>query len=286
MLLLAKGKGSVLGDPSCKTPCSVGETVRPFNAKEPITTVYPTHPNLVCKHTHHQTESSHHRLLILTSSSLLLLDAYLFSGFGVIHSPHIEDAFRCTDRRFFVPPDHRDSAYQDNPLRQGQLHISAPHIYGTVLEALELKPNSSFSFLNAGSGTGYLSSMVAHILGPTSLSINIDCHQEALEHGQQAVAAWKATREAPLAEMQFLLGNVLQIETNKGECLRGFDRIYVGATLEKSSLPALANLLKVGGILVGPGMHTNNDLIVVVFSIEDTRIAAHSRTVFLSHSTS
>jgi protein-L-isoaspartate O-methyltransferase len=123
------------------------------------------------------------------------------------------------------------------------------------MEALELTPNTSFSFLNAGSGTGYLSSMVAVILGPTSLSVNIDCHADAIAHSKQAVDEWKASMPNPkdLPDMQFLHGNVLNMDVSQGECLRGFDRIYVGAALEKSNLAPLASLLKVGGILVGPG---------------------------------
>ena len=56
-----------------------------------------------------------------------------------------------------------------------------------------------------------------------------------------------------LPDMQFLHGNVLNMDVSQGEGLRGFDRIYVGAALEKSNLAPLASLLKVGGILVGPG---------------------------------
>jgi protein-L-isoaspartate O-methyltransferase len=173
----------------------------------------------------------------------------------VIHSTAVEEGFRRVDRRFFVPTSLRSVSYSDQPLRQGAIHVSAPHIYGTILEALELTPNKSFSFLNAGSGTGYLSSMVAVILGPTSLSINIDCHAEAIAHSKVAVDEWKASMPDTkhLPDMQFLLGNVLNMDVNQGECLRGFDRIYVGAALEKSNLAPLASLLKVGGILVGPG---------------------------------
>jgi hypothetical protein len=99
--------------------------------------------------------------------------------------------------------------------------------------------------------------MVAVILGPTSLSINVDCHAEAIAHSKAAVDEWKASMPSDgakdLPDMQFLLGNVLNMDVNQGECLRGFDRIYVGAALEKSNLAPLASLLKVGGILVGPG---------------------------------
>lgn len=49
-------------------------------------------------------------------------------------------------------------------------HISAPHIYGAVLEALDLQPNSSHAFLCIGSGTGYLCAIAAEIMGPKSLN--------------------------------------------------------------------------------------------------------------------
>jgi protein-L-isoaspartate O-methyltransferase len=59
-------------------------------------------------------------------------------------------------------------AHADQPIKEGNIHISAPHIYGTVMEELELPSNSSLSFLNAGSGTGYLTCIAASILGPKS----------------------------------------------------------------------------------------------------------------------
>ena len=65
---------------------------------------------------------------------------------------------------------NEEYAYSDQPLREGNIHISAPHIYCSALEVLELQPESSLSFLNIGSGTGYLSCIVAEILGPKSLN--------------------------------------------------------------------------------------------------------------------
>jgi hypothetical protein len=114
------------------------------------------------------------------------------SGFGVIASMTVEDGFRKVDRKFFVPKasqrsmatvynffrkvsnlssvsqNRQEMAHSDQPLKEGNVHISAPHIYGSVLEALELRKDTSLSFLNAGSGTGYLTCIAATILGPRS----------------------------------------------------------------------------------------------------------------------
>lgn len=59
-------------------------------------------------------------------------------------------------------------AHADQPIKDDNIHISAPHIYGAVMEALELPKDSSLTFLNAGSGTGYLTCIAASILGPRS----------------------------------------------------------------------------------------------------------------------
>ena len=117
------------------------------------------------------------------------------SGFGVISSTAVEFGFRKVDRLHFVPrvscsflgnlcflgrhhltdsyllflQNRKEMAHTDQPLKEGNVHISAPHIYATVLEALDLHASSSLSFLNAGSGTGYLTCLAAAILGPHSM---------------------------------------------------------------------------------------------------------------------
>jgi protein-L-isoaspartate O-methyltransferase len=56
-------------------------------------------------------------------------------------------------------------AYEDQPLKEGNVHISAPHINAGILEALELHRNTSLSFLNAGSGTGSTTCIAVTIVG-------------------------------------------------------------------------------------------------------------------------
>jgi protein-L-isoaspartate O-methyltransferase len=124
------------------------------------------------------------------------------------------------------------------------------------VEALHITPKSSMSFLNIGSGTGYLSSIVAHILGTTGMCYGIELSRQAYEHGLVSVDRWKGENdqiELPL--MEFIHGNGLNIETKIGEASHGFDRIYVGAAIERSKLMELASLLRFGGILVVPGRY-------------------------------
>jgi len=184
--------------------------------------------------------------------------------FGVITSDHVEDGFRQVDRKFFVPRGNASIAHSDQPLKHGNVHISAPHIYGSAIEALDLVPNSSMSFLNIGSGTGYISCIVAAILGPNSLNYGVELHDDVIEHCKTSIAKWKTAavedrNEGPTfhfvdatADIHIIKGNGLNILTSQGEGVVGFDRIYIGAAVDKEDLANIIELLSPGGILVGP----------------------------------
>nr|CAD7448858.1 unnamed protein product [Timema bartmani] len=74
----------------------------------------------------------------------------------------VERVFRSVDRAHYFTPEFRDNAYKDLAWKNGNLHLSAPCIYSEVMESLQLA--SGLSFLNLGSGTGYLSTMAGLIL--------------------------------------------------------------------------------------------------------------------------
>lgn len=80
-----------------------------------------------------------------------------------IRTEKVEQAFRAIDRGDYYLNGYRDSAYKDLAWKHGNIHLSAPCIYSEVMEALKLQPG--LSFLNLGSGTGYLSTMVGLIIG-------------------------------------------------------------------------------------------------------------------------
>lgn len=86
-----------------------------------------------------------------------------------IRTEKVEQAFRAIDRGDYYLDSYRDSAYKDLAWKHGNIHLSAPCIYSEVMEALKLQPG--LSFLNLGSGTGYLSTMVGLIIGERSATV-------------------------------------------------------------------------------------------------------------------
>ena len=131
------------------------------------------------------------------------------------------------------------------------MHISAPHIYCTVVENLELEADSDTSFLNIGVGTGYLTCIVAHILGRKSQCYGVEIHSDVIQHCQNAISAWKESMDEEMTDPSIFHGNGLEI-LDEGETSLGYDRIYVGAEIESEDLDKLKNLLAEGGILVVP----------------------------------
>lgn len=177
----------------------------------------------------------------------------IFVEYDLVKSECVVEALRTVDRRFFAPKLSQAHAYFDHPLKEGNIHISAPHMYCTVAENLDLVPNSNLSFLNVGSGTGYFSCLVGQILGPKSTSFGIELKEDVLEHAENAIKEWKreSAHDIVAPEIKFFQGNGLNI-ISKGESRFGYDRIYVGASIDRTQLPRIENFLAPGGVLVVP----------------------------------
>ncbi|MBN3277389.1 PCMD2 protein, partial [Polyodon spathula] len=144
----------------------------------------------------------------------------------------------------------RDNAYKDLAWRHGNIHLSAPCIYSEVMEALDLQPG--LSFLNLGSGTGYLSTMVGLIIGPFGVNHGVELHADVIEYAYQKLDSFIKTCDSfdkfEFCEPSFVLGNCLEITPES----RQYDRVYCGAGVQKEHESYMKNMLKVGGILVLP----------------------------------
>ena len=188
-----------------------------------------------------------------------------------IKSTHLETIFRQVDRGFYYTDGHRETAYRDTAWKSGNLHLSAPCIYSEVMESLKLARGQSF--LNIGSGTGYLSTMAGLILGSNGINHGVELHPEVVSYAnkklEQFINNASALYHYDFCEPVFVSGNGLLI----GE-IQQYDRVYCGASVSTDFVDYMKSLLRVGGILVMP----QGDQLV---SITRTETAKYETTIIL-----
>lgn len=167
---------------------------------------------------------------------------------GAVLSPHVDDAFRIVDRADFLPKMHREYAYDDSPLRVYEddcvVHLSAPSIYASALEALKLA--RGLSFLNVGSGSGYLSTLVAAIVSPNAVHHCVERCPVLAERSRRIFADNPLTRN-----VQVHTASIFDVDPDGDAAVR-FDRVYCGAGALAADTRFFSRFLKPGGILVGP----------------------------------
>ncbi|XP_063531464.1 uncharacterized protein LOC134742343 [Cydia strobilella] len=185
-----------------------------------------------------------------------LIDNLVSSNY--IRSRDVERVFRAVDRADYMTRDARDQAYKDLAWRHGPLHLSAPCIYSEVMEGLEL--SAGLSFLNVGSGTGYLSTLVGLILGSSGISHGVEVHPTVIEYANKRLGQFiensPVLDEFDFCDPKYYQGNGLCIAPLGAP----YDRVYCGAGCPEEYQNYFKQLIKVGGILVMP---LNDNLVQV-----------------------
>ncbi len=167
------------------------------------------------------------------------LIASMIAG-GALKSPQIIEAFETIDRKNFILEDFRDHIYIDRPLPIGKDQtISQPSTVAFMLEHLE--PQKGDKILDIGSGSGWTTALLCHIVGPEGSVIGLERHDELVERGRQNFARLDLPEHCRIEKA----GEAL------GKPGKQFDKILVSASAEEIPEELFAQL-KVGGIMVIP----------------------------------
>lgn len=159
---------------------------------------------------------------------------------GVLYTPRIINAFLDIDRKFFVPKQFLEHIYIDAPLPIGNNQtISQPSTVAFMLEQLAPKVNDNI--LDIGSGSGWTTSLLCHIVGENGSVTGLERVDELVEQGKKNL-------------IQFNFGShcsIQKADTQLGMPHKQFDRILVSASAD--DIPTtLFDQLKIGGVLMVP----------------------------------
>lgn len=159
---------------------------------------------------------------------------------GVLQTPYIIDAFQSVDRVNFVPKDFTYLAYIDSPLSIGYKQtISQPSTVAFMFELL--MPRLGDKVLDVGSGSGYTTALLAHIVGKKGKVFGVEIIPELVLYGRKNLLKYNY----PWADI-YHAHKELGLPDNAP-----YDKILVSASDEQMP-EELLQQLKVGGCLVVP----------------------------------
>ena len=122
-----------------------------------------------------------------------------------------------------------------------------------ALEALGLDEVSRWrrqlSFLNLGSGSGYLSALAAALLGEGCVHVCVELDAALAARSRATLAALGRGPVPALRDVQVVCASAFDVDVDLS---MKFDRIYVGAGARHGDARRFGRLLKPDGRLVGP----------------------------------
>ena len=165
---------------------------------------------------------------------------------GWLKTPSIIDAFRKIKRQDFMTDDIKHLAEINEAIPIGfEQTISQPLTVAFMLE--KLQPQSGDKILDVGSGSGYTTALLTHIVSQNSKNakvVALEIIPELKEFGEKNVAKYGFIEKGIV---KFICADA----TKGWEKQAPYDKILVSASAKK--LPkALKNQLKIGGRIVIP----------------------------------
>ncbi|KAJ8676720.1 hypothetical protein QAD02_012507 [Eretmocerus hayati] len=162
----------------------------------------------------------------------------------IVQNDRVEAAMLAVDRAKYC---HEPDPYEDRPRRIGyNVNISAPHMHAYALSFLTDRLTSNAKALDVGSGSGYLTACMAHMVGPGGLVVGVEHIPELARQSMKNIQEGNPDflREGRI--------KIIEGDGRLGVADHGpYDAIHVGAAAE--SLPQeLIDQLAQGGRLICP----------------------------------
>ena len=154
---------------------------------------------------------------------------------GLISSPRVRDAMIKVDRAHYCA--NPSVAYQDSPQSIGHAAtISAPHMHASAAESLlPLLPLNSarpLRVLDIGSGSGYLTHVLAELVGEEGKVVGVEHIKELRDLGERNMGkSEEGRRLLRMQNVRFVVGDGRKgwIDEGEKEGEEGWDAIHVGA---------------------------------------------------------
>ncbi|KAJ4291039.1 hypothetical protein N0V90_010236 [Kalmusia sp. IMI 367209] len=164
---------------------------------------------------------------------------------GLIESDRVKEAMMKVDRAHYAP----SRAYEDSPQPIGhRATISAPHMHASACETLLSYLHPGATILDIGSGSGYLTAVLANLVGPTGTVIGIDHIQPLVTMAETNMAKSEEGRQMlDSGQVKFVKGDGRKGWTENAP----YDAIHVGAAAAEHHTE-LSDQLKAPGRMFVP----------------------------------
>ncbi|HCB35107.1 MAG: protein-L-isoaspartate O-methyltransferase [Candidatus Taylorbacteria bacterium RIFCSPHIGHO2_02_49_25] len=183
----------------------------------------------------------------------------------VLVSPTMEKAFRDVDRAAFVPEGLLDEAYEDYPLPIGfGATISQPTTVAFMLEKLNVRKGQKV--LDIGSGSGWTTALLSHLVGPKGRVIGLEIIPELvtlgrknIEHFYSDILENTRIRMASMPEIKLAKRGMMGLPEEAP-----FDRILVSAAAKEVPSKLIEQLKPVGALVIPVGQELEMQKIVIL----------------------
>lgn len=184
---------------------------------------------------------------------------------GVLHTPHIIEAFRRIDRKHFVQPEYAAFVYEDKPLPIGEGQtISQPYTVAFMIESLQPKPGDHI--MEIGHGSAWQTTMLADIVEERGRIYAIELIPTLCTFGRTNVAHYPALQQ----RISWYCQNADAGLPKEARAIGGFSGIIAAAAVRQAP-EAWRAQLRIGGYLVYP----KDGMIVVEHKVDARRFSVH-----------